>query len=98
MQPLIKWPGGKSREFEYIKDIIPPHERYVEPFFGGGAVFFQLHPKKAIINDVCEELVNFYKFIKGQENLRDFTHKGKGKSPKSPFSEGDLGIFVLNYN
>ena len=72
MQPLIKWPGGKSREFEYIKDIIPPHERYVEPFFGGGAVFFQLHPKKAIINDVCEELVNFYKFIKGQENKQEF--------------------------
>lgn len=72
MQPLIKWPGGKSREFEYIKDIIPPYERYVEPFFGGGAVFFQLQPKKAIINDVCEELINFYKFIKGQENKQEF--------------------------
>lgn len=72
MQPLIKWPGGKSREFEYIKDIIPQYERYIEPFFGGGAVFFKLKPKKAIINDICEELVNFYKFIKGQENKREF--------------------------
>src|SRR3989344_1918362 len=72
MQPLIKWPGGKSREFEYIKDIIPPFERYIEPFFGGGAVFFQLKPKKAIINDICEELVNFYKFIKGQEDKKEF--------------------------
>lgn len=72
MQPLIKWPGGKSREFEYIKDIIPPFERYIEPFFGGGAVFFQLKPKKAIINDICEELVNFYKFVKGQEDKKEF--------------------------
>jgi len=71
MQPLIKWPGGKLREFEYIKDIIPRYERYIEPFFGGGAVFFQLKPKKAIINDICEELVNFYKFIKGQEDKKE---------------------------
>lgn len=72
MQPLIKWPGGKSREFEYIKDIIPEYERYIEPFFGGGAVFFQLKPKKAIINDICEELTDFYKFIKGQEDKKEF--------------------------
>lgn len=71
-QPLIKWPGGKSREFEYIKDIIPAFDRYIEPFFGGGAVFFQLKPKKAIINDICEELVNFYKFVKGQKNKKEF--------------------------
>lgn len=68
MQPLIKWPGGKSREFVYIKDLIPNFKRYVEPFFGGGAVFFNLKPKKAIINDICEELTDFYKFIKGNGN------------------------------
>lgn len=72
MQPLIKWPGGKSREFEYIKDIIPQYNRYIEPFFGGGAVFFQLKPKKAIINDICEELVYFYRFVKNQENKNEF--------------------------
>ena len=48
MQPLIKWPGGKSREFEYIKDIIPSYERYIEPFFGGGAVFFNFNPRKQL--------------------------------------------------
>lgn len=72
MQPLIKWPGGKSREFEYIKDLISQHDRYIEPFFGGGAVFFQLRPKKAIINDINLELVNFYKFIKGKEDKKAF--------------------------
>lgn len=72
MQPLIKWPGGKSREFEYIKDMIPEYERYIEPFFGGGAVFFQLKPRKALINDICGELTDFYKFIKGQEDKEGF--------------------------
>lgn len=72
MQPLIKWPGGKSREFVYIKDLIPEFDRYVEPFFGGGAIFFNLMPKKAIINDICQELIDFYKFIKDENDRDDF--------------------------
>ncbi len=64
MQTLIKWPGGKSKEFQYIKDLIPEFDRYVEPFFGGGAVFFNLKPKKALINDIVPELVSFYKLVK----------------------------------
>jgi len=72
METLIKWPGGKTREFGYIKNLIPPFERYIEPFFGGGAVFFQLKPKRAIINDICEELMDFYKFIKGENDREEF--------------------------
>src|SRR3989339_1436449 len=64
MDTLIKWPGGKSREFQYIKDMIPSHKKYIEPFFGGGAVFLNIKPRKAIINDTCEELMDFYRFIK----------------------------------
>ncbi|MFA6867136.1 MAG: DNA adenine methylase [Clostridia bacterium] len=64
MQPLIKWPGGKSTEIEYIKDIIPPFDRYVEPFCGGAAVFFHLEPKKALINDISQNLTSFYNLIK----------------------------------
>lgn len=37
---------------------------YVEPFVGGGAVFFDLQPKKALINDLNEELINIYKVVK----------------------------------
>lgn len=72
MQPLIKWPGGKSGEFDYIKNLIPSYDRYIEPFFGGGAVFFQLQPEKAIINDIVEELVDFYKLVKGGEDRNEF--------------------------
>lgn len=72
MHTLIKWPGGKSSEFSYIKDLIPQHTRYIEPFFGGGAVFFNLQPKKAIINDACKELTDFYRFIKDEYDREKF--------------------------
>lgn len=70
MQPLIKWPGGKSSEIEYIKDIIPNnYERYVEPFCGGAAVYFYLEPNKSIINDISQNLTSFYKLIKEEDAL-----------------------------
>lgn len=75
VQPLIKWPGGKSREFTQIRELIPPFNRYIEPFFGGGAVFFQLKPHKAIINDICRELTDFYKFVKGEHDKEKFKNE-----------------------
>lgn len=66
MQPLIKWPGGKTSELEIIKKFIPEYDRYIEPFVGGGAVFFQLPPKTAIINDISENLMLFYSLIKSR--------------------------------
>ena len=72
MNSLIKWPGGKSKEYEQIKNLIPKHTRYIEPFFGGGAIFFKLQPKKAIINDICAELIEFYRFIKGENDKKEF--------------------------
>src|SRR3990167_9010326 len=72
MQTLIKWPGGKTQEFPYIKDLIPTFDRYVEPFFGGGAIFFQLKPKKAIINDICSELTDFYSLLKTENDREGF--------------------------
>ena len=67
MQPLIKWPGGKSSEIDYIKDIIPKYDRYVEPFCGGGAVYFYLEPGNAIINDISKNLTDFYRLIKNKD-------------------------------
>lgn len=69
MKPLIKWAGGKSNEIKYIENMIPSFDRYIEPFFGGGALFFDLEPKKAIINDISEELTLLYSFLKsGKSN------------------------------
>lgn len=67
MKPLIKWPGGKSSEISEIERLFPQYKRYIEPFFGGGAVFFHLQPKNAAINDVSESLMQYYSLLKNQD-------------------------------
>ncbi|MFT4245233.1 MAG: DNA adenine methylase [Micrococcaceae bacterium] len=66
MKPLIKWPGGKAGEYKYIKHIVPEFNKFIEPFFGGGAIYFKLEPNKATINDINLDLVNFYKCTQKQ--------------------------------
>ena len=67
MKPILKWPGGKSREIAQIYGMIPSFDRYIEPFFGGGAVFFHLQPQKAAINDTARDLMSFYTLVKAQD-------------------------------
>ena len=64
LKPLVKWSGGKQREIKSFKSFFPGEfEVYVEPFVGGGAVFFDLAAKSNVIADVHEDLINFYKQI-----------------------------------
>ncbi len=70
MQPLIKWPGGKTSELKIISEHLPSsYERYVEPFFGGGAVYFDKCPKTAIINDISQNLMSLYGYV-GSKNQK----------------------------
>ena len=60
-RPLVKWTGGKFDEFALFSSQIPAFSRYIEPFFGGGGVFFALKPKvPALLNDKSTDLINFY--------------------------------------
>lgn len=68
MKPLIKWPGGKGRELDQVCSLIPDFDRYLEPFFGGGAMYFHLQPKKAAINDTARDLMEFYHLIRTQNS------------------------------
>lgn len=68
--PFVKWVGGKRQLLPSIIKFLPKKiNHYIEPFVGGGAVFFYLQPKKAIINDFNTELINVYNVIKN--NLPD---------------------------
>ncbi|MCD8284557.1 MAG: Dam family site-specific DNA-(adenine-N6)-methyltransferase [Opitutae bacterium] len=71
MKPMIKYRGGKSREIPYIIRDIPKFDgRYIEPFFGGGALFFYLEPERSIINDINSKLMAFYKGVRDDyENM-----------------------------
>src|ERR1700733_8720289 len=59
--PLLKWPGGKRGLLSKILPLVPTSfNRYFEPFFGGGAVFFALQPGQAYISDNNTELIHAY--------------------------------------
>lgn len=63
--PVVKWVGGKRQILNDIMKYVPQNfTTYYEPFIGGGAVLFELQPKKAVINDVNSELINLYQVIK----------------------------------
>lgn len=63
-KPVLKWAGGKK---QMLNDLLPKvpssYGRYIEPFFGGGAMFFALQPQNAIIADSNPELINMYRQI-----------------------------------
>ena len=65
MNPVLKYRGGKSREIPRFLQYVPDDfHRYIEPFFGGGALYFYLEPENAIINDVNERLMLFYQQLR----------------------------------
>lgn len=67
LKPLIKWPGGKGSEMDQIVSLIPDYDRYIEPFVGGGAVYFYLNPERAVINDISKNLMGFYQLVQEQQ-------------------------------
>jgi DNA adenine methylase len=63
--PIIKWSGGKSDEIKmFFKHFPEKYDTYLEPFIGGGSVYFYLNPQKAVITDVHTELIDLYNSIK----------------------------------
>lgn len=61
----ITYYGGKQNMVRHILPLIPQHHTYIEPFFGGGAVFFAKSPSQAeVVNDINNRLVTFYKVLK----------------------------------
>ena len=68
MKTILKWTGGKTNELPFIKEYLPKdYNKYIEPFLGGGAVFFDLENSLNIVNDFNKELVLFYKNIKNDK-------------------------------
>ena len=68
--PFLKWAGGKRQLLSQIDLYIPKSfNKYIEPFVGGGALFFYLLPKNAILNDINQDLINAYRVIK--ENVSE---------------------------
>lgn len=63
--PFTKWTGGKRQLLTELKKNLPEkYNTYYEPFIGGGALFFELAPEKAVINDLNSDLMRCYEAIK----------------------------------
>ena len=87
MKPMIKYRGGKSKEIPVITWHIPRFSgRYIEPFLGGGALFFHLEPHQAIINDINPRLMNFYRGVR--DNYHEF--RGELDSVEKIYSQNRL--------
>lgn len=65
MKAIIRYPGSKWRIADWIMSFFPEHHSYVEPFFGSGAVFFRKECSAIeTINDLDEEVVNFFEWVR----------------------------------
>ena len=68
LRPLLKYPGGKTSELPIILKYIPANiTKYIEPFLGGGAVYFAINADEYYVNDKSEDLMFLYKYIKNKD-------------------------------
>ncbi len=66
-RPFLKWVGGKTQLMPEILARFPPaFRRYHEPFVGGGAVFFALLPRRAVLSDINQDLIETYRAIRDE--------------------------------
>lgn len=63
--PFLKWVGGKRQLIPAMEVMLPERfSRYFEPFVGGGALFFHLKPRFAVLADINHELVDCYRAVR----------------------------------
>ena len=77
--PFIKWAGGKGRLLSQLEPLLPQdflRRRYLEPFLGGGALFFARHPRRALLADINPTLIETYKAVRDQvEDILSWLHR-----------------------
>lgn len=83
-KPILKWAGGKTQMLGNLLPKVPAsYGRYIEPFLGGGAMFFALQPKNAVIADSNPELINMYREVANHvEDVIGFLKKYENTSEK----------------
>lgn len=76
IKPFVKWAGGKTQILHVIKEMMPKkYNTYYEPFIGGGALFFDIKPKHAVINDSNEELMAAYHTFNNSTTYSNLVHE-----------------------
>jgi len=104
VEPVLKWAGGKRQLLDELYARFPEsYEHFHEPFFGGGALFFDLEPKDGTINDTNSRLINFYEQVRDNpdgliERLRSFSAPESTPDEERDYSkENHKGREIKNY-
>ena len=66
-RPFLKWAGGKRQLLPVLRAHLPANWqtlRYYEPFLGAGALLFNLSPRRAVVNDANQQLIQTYQALK----------------------------------
>jgi DNA adenine methylase len=93
VNPVLKWAGGKRQLLDELYSRFPKtYSHYHEPFFGGGALFFDLEPENGTINDTNSRLINFYKQVRDRpeeliSSLQSFDDPESAPTPDRRFSD-----------
>lgn len=86
LTPLFKWGGGKYDEIKRFIQYIPNDiDTYIEPFIGGGALYFYLNHNNNVINDVHKELVDFYQSIKNKKRKEIYKFMSETKNTEEDY-------------
>jgi DNA adenine methylase len=115
LKPIYKWTGGKRKDIKHIIEYFPEYinseEEYtfIEPFFGGGAVYWYLENDDNIINDIDEELINFLNVLKTNSielfnmvdglslKIQDISEREKNSEISIPDAKTERGLFYYEW-
>ena len=108
IEPFLKWAGGKRWLVNQYLHLFPKEfNRYIEPFFGSGAVFFALKPKRPYLSDINFELIETYKALKTdwkkvksllmihhRKHTNDYYYQVRSSKPRNQFSRAAKFIYL----
>lgn len=89
-QPFLKWAGGKR--WLVASGHLPrptSYKRFIEPFVGGGAIFFHLDPEEALISDINRDLIDLYIV------MRDHPEKLKEEMRRHQEAHSDIYYYEI---
>jgi len=106
--PFLKWAGGKRWLLESQPEVFDvSFSRYLEPFLGSGAIFFSLLPRRAILSDRNQSLIETYSAIRDNwqrvfRNLqrhqrmhsKEYYYKVRADTPRNPFTRAAKFIYL----
>lgn len=107
-RPFLRWAGGKRWLVNSAIDFVPDeYDRYIEPFLGGGAVFFSQEPQKFIISDANSDLINCYKTLRddakkfksalkthNSKHSTEYYYKVRSSAPRLPHTQAARFLYL----